>query len=52
MTAELMLLRQDVQIATALEDDESLWARVNRICDEYMQTQPQSVKSDAHNLCD
>ncbi len=47
MTAEPMLLSPEVQIAIAIEEEESLWARVNRICDEYLQVRPQLVKADA-----
>lgn len=52
MTAEALSLVPERQMAYAIDDDESLWARVNRICDKYIQDRQQAANPDAHKLCD
>lgn len=52
MTPEALSLSPERQMAYATDEDESLWARVNRICDKYIQGRQQATNPDAHKLCD
>ena len=50
MTAEALSLSPERQLAYATDEDESLWARVNRICDKYIQDRQQVANPDAATL--
>lgn len=52
MTAEALYLSPERQMACAIDDDESLWTRVNRICDMYIPDRLQPANPDAHQLSD
>ena len=49
MTAEVLFVSPERQIAYAIDEDESLCARVKRICDKYIQDRQKSPSPGGHS---